>query len=166
MITQSLLKEALHYDEATGVFTWMAARGRASAGHVAGTTCLNGYIRIKVYGRVLFAHRLAWLYVHGEFPPDQLDHINHNKSDNRLSNLRPATRAQNQKNRFANSNSTSGRKGVVWSKKAGLWRSVACLNGKKHHLGYFHDPEAASAAYQEFARKHHGEFYYQPGAQK
>jgi len=166
MLTQSLLKEVLHYDEATGVFTWRVGRGGVRAGSVAGSLHWSGYVLISIYGRQYAAHRLAWLYAHGELPPDHLDHINHNKSENQLSNLRPATRAQNQKNRLVNSNNTSGFRGVVWHKMSERWLARAMLNGKRPHLGLFHTAEAAADAYERFAREHHGEFYLPTGISK
>lgn len=167
MLTQERLKQLLSYDEATGVFTWRVTRtGSATSGSVAGRGSDRGYIQIMVDGRRIYAHRLAWLYVHGNFPPEEIDHINRQKDDNRIANLRPATVAQNQKNRSVNSNNASGRKGIYWYKRDNKWMAQARLNGKRHYLGVFHTAEAAADAYDAFARKHHGEFYYQPGAQK
>ena len=92
MITQSELKELLNYDPATGVFTWLVSRGRVKASSVAGHVHSRGYIVIMVDGRRHLAHRLAFVYMTGTFPDDQVDHINEIKADNRWINLREATR--------------------------------------------------------------------------
>ena len=159
MLTQERLKEQLHYDEATGIFTWRLARQGVRSGSVAGTVRPNGYIAIKIDRRLYLAHRLAWFYVYGEFPPADIDHINCMKSDNRIVNLRLATSSENQMNVQIQSNNTSGFKGVTWHKKRGKWQAQSKLNGKYRFLGYFPSAEAASEAYQAFAKRHHGEFY-------
>lgn len=160
MLTQEQLKELLHYDETTGLFTWrMALSARVRIGAVAGWAEKAGYIRIKICGRSYFAHRLAWLYVNGELPPAELDHINRVTDDNRIINLRPATRSENQKNSKIFSTNTSGYKGVCWNKEYRKWQVDAMLNGKKYRLGYFPTAEQASDAYQAFARQHHGALY-------
>ena len=160
MITQARLLELLHYDSGTGIFTWAAARQRGTVGAVAGTVRPDGYVSIMIDGRSHQAHRLAWLYVYGQFPSAGLDHINREKSDNRIANLRTATVAENGKNRNVNTNNTSGYKGVCWFKPRSKWRARAVLRGKEHSLGYFTTAEAASEAYEEFTRQHHGEFYH------
>ena len=160
MLTQARLREVLHYDEATGVFTWKVARGgRFRAGDVAGTVVKKGYIVITIDGRLHRAHRLAWLYVHGYLPPYQIDHRNHSPADNRIANLRTATQSENNKNMRLSTKNTSGYKGVSWNKQAGKWKAYSTLNGKLNYLGYFTTAEAASEAYNRFAKQHHGEFY-------
>ena len=160
MLTQERLKELLHYDPDTGVFTWkMPVRGR-HVGSVAGGLSSNGYVRIKIDGAYYRAHRLAFLYVNGSFPPAYVDHLDHSRTNNRWSNLRPATGSENQKNTRIRSDNTSGFKGVHYDASSGAWMASAMLNSKTHYLGLYPTPEAASAAYQAFARKHHGEFYH------
>ena len=160
MLTQYRLKELLHYDSDTGIFIWLAPTNRSmSVGTVAGTVRQDGYVRISVDGRRHFAHRLAWLYVHGEFPSHCIDHIDRVRANNRISNIRLATRAENQKNRNIQTNNTSGYKGVCWHKKAGKWIVFATLNGKQKYIGLFDAAEMASEAYQAFASQNHGEFY-------
>lgn len=150
--------ELLDCDPETGVFTRRDSRGGYPAGIVAGTLC-NGYIRIKVDGKDYLAHRLAFLVVNG-FLPDELDHINGNKIDNRIINLREATRQENQRNTGRRVDNTSGHKGVCWDKANGKWRAQAQdANGKRKTLGRFPTPEAASAAYESYASRHYGEFY-------
>jgi len=155
--------ELLNYDPETGLFTRRSGSGRWPAGEVAGSLC-HGYIVIRIDGKSHQAHRLAFLVVHG-FIPSEIDHINLVRSDNRISNLRPATTQQNSRNTGKYSNNTSGFKGVYWDKSNGKWQAQAQdANGKRKTLGRFPTPEAASAAYNDFARNLHGEFYYEKSA--
>lgn len=162
MLTQARLKELLHYDPDTGVFTWKAASGRrALVGSVAGSVRRLGYIIIGIDGKRHLAHRLAFLYVDGAFPPALVDHIDHCPSNNRLANLRLATTAENARNMRIKINNSSGYKGVSWHSSDRKWQAYATLNGKQYHLGFYPTAEAASDAYESFAMKHHGEFYHQ-----
>lgn len=104
------------------------------------------------------AHRLAWLYVYGEWPDAEIDHINGNTGDNRISNLRPATRAQNGANRGRQTNNASGVKGVCWHAQSGKWRAMIRISGKSRHLGLFNDIGAAAAAYARATVNRNGEF--------
>lgn len=140
------LKKALIYDTNTGLFIWSAPKKKVVVGAVAGSLQPTGYIAIKLNGVAYLAHRLAWFYVHGKWPLDQIDHINGVRDDNRLSNLRESTRSQNHQNKIAPCTNTSGAKGVSWSKKDGAWRARVKLEGKEHFLGNFSTVEAASAA--------------------
>lgn len=158
-LTQARLKELLSYNSDTGEFVWRVShRGPHPAGRRAGSDKGNGYWQIIIGGRNYLAHRLAWLYAHGEFPPDQLDHINGNRSDNRLVNLRPATPAQNTRNAKLWSSSTSGLKGVSYDKRADKWRANITVNYKQKFLGRFSTAEEAHAAYVKAAEAMHGEF--------
>jgi hypothetical protein len=99
MLTAERLRELLHYDPDTGVFTWLRVKGRrVRVGALSGKANGGGYFQIGVDGRIYYAHRLAWLYVHGEWPVASIDHVNCDRCDNRLANLRPATKAQNAAN--------------------------------------------------------------------
>lgn len=158
-ITQSKLKVLLNYDQETGIFTWnVSPNGQVKAGQVAGFLDVKGYLSIGVLGRVYKAHRLAWLYIHGHFPDDQIDHINGFKDDNRIANLRPANNQQNAINRGVRSDNKSGVKGVVWHKRDEKWSVNGKVNGKRIHLGYFDTLEAAAAARADFEIAHHGDF--------
>lgn len=157
VLTQERLKELLDYDPATGFFTHLTSgRGRGrKAGARAG--CLElGYTMVGVCGRKYQAHRLAWFFVHGAWPRDQLDHINMQRSDNRIANLREATNAQNGANCPARRRNKCGKKGV--SKMKGRWRAQIFKNKRQVHLGLFATAEEAHAAYVAAARIHHGEF--------
>lgn len=157
LITQSRLKELLHYDPITGIFTWIAPTSRrVKVGDVAGTINRKGYRIIKLDGRLYRAHRLAWLYVNGVWPPLDVDHIDKVKDHNWIKNLRPATNQQNHGNRGANKNSALGVKGVSMSR--GKFRAQITVHGKKTHLGRFDTLELAAEAYAKAARAVFGEF--------
>ena len=146
-LTAEYLRSILHYDPATGIFTWkVGSANQVKAGNIAGSPTGLGYLRIRVQSRPHQAHRLAWLYVYGTWPEDQLDHINRNRSDNRIANLREVTNKQNQQNASKRSNNTSGHPGVFWYKKNSKWQAYITHNQKKVHLGCFTDLEAAIAA--------------------
>lgn len=159
MITSKELKEHIFYDETTGQFTRIKNSGqRGIAGTICNCKTNNGHIQITVKGRTYPAHRLAWLYIYGEFPKNQIDHINNIKTDNRIINLREST---NQQNSFNKNQSVgiSGLKGVYWNKKIKKWISVPVLNYKKHYLGQFDNKEDAYKAYVNFCKENHGEFF-------
>lgn len=158
-LTLARLKGLLHYDQETGVFTWKVTRSRsAGVGTVAGTTTSHGYVAIGIDGRLHKAHRLAWLYVHGVWPSDQIDHINRVRGDNRISNLRVADNSKNQANASLQKNNNSGVRGVYWNNASNKWHAQIYADGKKRHLGFFDNLGDASAAYCEAARAYHGEF--------
>ena len=139
MLTQKKLKEFLHYNQDTGIFHWVVDRGNnVKMGDIAGTTW-RGYIFININKTMHRAHRLAWLYVYGEFPKNEIDHINHKKNDNKISNLRVVTRVENCKNVSLARNSTSGVAGVYWHKNSKKWMAHIRKDGKLKYLGLFVD---------------------------
>lgn len=155
-LTPERLRELLHYDPATGVFTWLVAHGRHGrfpAGAIAGYKNDKGYLYIWLDGRFYRLHRLAWLYVHGQWPEDQIDHRDTIREHNRIDNLRPATNAQNAQNQHAAPrNNTTGCTGVSFYKPSGKWLSRIMSNGKAIHLGY-HDTMAAAVAARLAAKR-------------
>jgi hypothetical protein len=160
ILTQERLKELLNYDPATGIFTWrIAIRGNVKVGQKAGNLHPKGYVIISVDRRLAKAHRLAWLYVHGEMPPDELDHINRIPNDNRIANLRLADRYTNTQNTGMQKNNTSGYRGVSWHKGQRKWRARISIRGKMNELGYFHSKDDAAKRYEEVARVHHSVRY-------
>ena len=155
MLTQERLKELLDYDPDTGVFVWRVSRGSVKAESVAGCTHHEGYVHISIDGRKRLAHRLAWLYVHGCWPTNQIDHINRVRDDNRLCNLREVTNQKNHWNRGKQKNNSSGLIGVFWDKKAKKWRAYINVCGKQKHLGLFDTQEEANATYARAKAEHH-----------
>jgi len=145
-VTAERLRELLTYDPKTGFFSWRVSRGSAKEKSEAGRKNSHGYIEISIDSRFYKAHRLAWMHVYGEWPVEQLDHINGIRTDNRLANLREATNAQNGQNQAMYSHNTSGHPGVSWCRTYGKWKAKIHAAGKLHHLGYFHKVEDAVAA--------------------
>jgi hypothetical protein len=153
------LREVLSYDPATGIFTRLVNTGNVHEGDPAG--CINkslGYAMITIDYKRYYAHRLAWLYMTGEWPAAQIDHINMDRADNRWDNLRLATKSQNMSNRGAQSNNTSGIKGVDWDRARIKWRAQICASGRRVCLGRFDTREEAQAAYVIAVEKYHGGF--------
>jgi len=179
-LTAKQLRAILHYDPDTGLFRWREGIDHWRAGLPAGTksrdrehgteyvkiglgTTSRGiqnrpYIILGVKKRVYRAHRLAWLYVYGEWPKKQVDHINGDGTDNRIVNLRLANYSENAINRGLRRDNTSGHKGVSWSKKSQRW--LAHIGYRKYvfHLGLFDTLEDAKAARDEAAKRLHGKF--------
>lgn len=161
MIDLKTFKEHLSYDPESGVFTRLAGKyHRAKKGDVAGARHIEGYLKFCLLGVSYLAHRAAFFYMTGEWPETDVDHINGDRSDNRWSNLRLASRSQNNCNSGRRRNNTSGHKGVRFHKKAGKWMAEARINGERIYLGLFDTAEAASEAYSDHAQKTHGEFLY------
>ena len=146
-LTAEKLRELLHYDQETGIFTRkVSTASRVKVGDVAGSLDGAGYLNIRVCSRKHQAHRLAWLYIHGSWPKDQIDHINRNRSDNRIANLREVTNKQNNQNKSKRSDNTSGHSGVCWHKRISKWQVKIRHNYKQISLGYFTTLEEAVSA--------------------
>ena len=161
-LTHEQLKEYIRYDQVTGVFTRLKSHRTNSIAVIK--TCANhgsGYFSIGLFGKMYLAHRLAWCLVHGDWPKEQLDHINRDKIDNRIVNLRDATSAQNIRNVGVRSSNTSGFRGVGYHKESCKWRAQICTNGKRICLGLYRTAEQASEVYEAYAKQHHGAFYCQ-----
>ena len=153
-ITQTLLKELLRYDSDSGVFIWLVNMGKLrTAGKIAGTVTDQGYITITIGGKKLKAHRLAWLYVHGVMPK-QIDHVDRNPLNNRLSNLRLATYQQNS----ANAKWRSAYKGVRRNKGGNRWEARIKVDQHEYFLGSYTTEEEAAKRYNEAARHYFGEY--------
>ena len=163
-ITADYLKTRLIYDPETGEFVWKYCGHKGNqwnsmcAGKTAGTFSTLGYGVIRIDNIVYLSHRLAWLYMTGEWPTHEIDHIDHDPGNNRYANLRPATRKNNGRNRKLSKNNAIGIKGVCRIPRSGKWQATITVNGKHKHLGSFCTPEEAGEAYAEAARKFFGEF--------
>lgn len=156
-LTAERVRELLHYAPDTGVLTWRATMGRSAlAGSVAGTC--GRYVNVKIGQRRYYAHRLAWLYMTGEWPRVYIDHRNGDGLDNRFANLREATGSQNQANKIISKVNSSGVKGVHWFARTQKWRAEIKANGRSVHLGYFTELSDAAAARAKAEREHHGQF--------
>lgn len=160
-LTAQRLRLLLDYDETTGVFTWSSRihnepqrySGRLRKTRIAGTI-LNGYVVIRIDGRGYKSHRLAWLYTHGEWPTHEIDHIDGNKTNNAIANLRDVTRTVNAQNLHKPSKrNTSGYIGV--HRYGQQWRAYIGASNKLIYLGAFNDKEEAKRAYDDAKRIHH-----------
>lgn len=158
-ITHSELKSKLHYDRNSGIFTWKVNKGRKRLGDVAGFINKIGYWEICINQIQYLGHRLAWFYVYEILPEELIDHINMNRSDNRIENLRQADQSQNSINREIQSNNTSGYRGVSYNKKRKKYEAYCTLNSKTKKLGYYETAEEASIVYEKYAKSIFGEFY-------
>jgi hypothetical protein len=152
-LTAARLRELFDYDPETGAFT--RQKPARYAGRQTGYVSADGYRVVSVDGFQYLAHRLVWLYMHGSWPMQMLDHINGIRSDNRISNLRDVSNVENSENRTRphRNKKSSGPLGVCCV--AGRWKAQIMSLGKVKHLGYFDTPDEASQAYLEAKRKHH-----------
>lgn len=155
MITQKELKELLRYNPDTGVFTWINNMNqKAMSGDVAGHIESNGYSRVMVNQKRYMTHRLAWFYMTGKWPKNEIDHIDHNPSNNAFFNLREATPSANKRNKSKSKNNTSGVTGVYWAKLQSKWFAQIKLNNKSTCFGYFTDKFEAICARKSAENKH------------
>lgn len=170
--TPARLRQLLAYDADSGKFTWLhrpieefedgywpaekacETWNRLNAGKPALMSKTGGYLTGKVDGRLLKAHRVAWAIVHGEWPTEIIDHINHNKLDNRLCNLRDVSARENVRNRKPRDGEGLPF-GVNWKNDKQRYRARIMVEGKEKHLGYFDTVEEALAA-RKVAEAHHG----------
>lgn len=156
VLTRKRLIEVLRYDKDRGLFFWKIAIGRRRKGSKAGHLNLRGYIEIRIDGKKYQAHRLAWFYVKGKWPKDQIDHANGKRRDNRFSNLREATQAQNSQNEhFLRANNTSGIQNVFWVKARQRWLVRIVLAGKRIYVGHFEDIDSAAEASRKAKMRFH-----------
>lgn len=165
-------RERFDYDPATGQLTWrdpgpsafQTLKGyrifkRKFAGKPAGSIKKSsGYVLVCVLGRSILAHRIIWAMVHGYDPVDCIDHRDLCRSNNRIDNLRQATRSQNNMNKSLRPENRSGVKGVFWHKASNKWSAAITVDGCKRHLGVFSTFEEAVEARRVAAQTFHGEF--------
>lgn len=157
MLTQDRLKELLSYDPLSGLFIRLVRLGNNSKlDRSAGIIDTHGYLECSVDSKRYRLHRLAWLYMHGEFPIGDIDHINGIRNDNRIDNLRIASRIKNSQNKKnASSNNKTGLLGVFFHKQNKRYTAQIRINGKNKHLGMFDTPELAHQAYLIAKRQFH-----------
>lgn len=156
------VRQLIHYDPETGVFTRRTTARRWKAGMIVGIGYPDFYAAIYLDGVRILAHRVAWVYMTGEWPVDQIEHIDCDKSNTRWSNLRQSTQSENVRNCHVRRHNRSRLKGVGFrsdrAHRRKRWNSSVVLNGKKYHLGVFDCPAAAHFAYIVAADQLHGEF--------
>ena len=157
MLTRETANQLLKYDALSGKFSWKVNGTRIRIGQSAGSIWL-GYNRIKIKQKNYAAHRIAWLLTYGEWPVNEIDHINGDRSDNRICNLREATHAQNIQNCINRNPNKHGLRGIAKQTCSRGWMAKIASNGIKHHLGTYATPEDAHAAYIQAAKKLHGNF--------
>lgn len=156
-VTHEKLLDILHYDESSGLFTWKESRLGTKPKTKKNAGCNSrGYVVVRIDGVLYGAHRLAWFYVHGKWPDKHIDHIDGNKSNNAIANLRDVTRAQNMQNiKGTRSHSKSGLLGVVFCKTTGRWKVEIQTRKKRKWVGRFDTQAEASAAYLKAKREMH-----------
>lgn len=168
IITPEIVRQLLDYDPNTGHLTWrFRSRDKnpetaphildmfntSRAGKLAGSHCTQGYIQLRITyagkGFVFKGHRVAWAWVHGQWPPDQIDHVNGKRDDNRISNLRNVTMLENNRNKGLHPRNKSGHWGVRWVK--GAWEAKFRTATENHYIGRFPTKEEAARAVRKRA---------------
>lgn len=157
MITQELLKEYFEYREGHFYRKIVSKHSRNFVGQQVSETIKNGYAHIRVYGESALMHRMVFLY-HNGYLPKFVDHIDCDKTNNNIENLREATTIQNSQNKPKQKNNKSGVKGVCWDKNKNRWIGRVSVNGKEVHVGTFTDFDEAVKEVKLYREKTHGEF--------
>jgi hypothetical protein len=153
---KAIALDRLAYDAATGVLTWVRPRRSTFIGKPAGCVSHSGYVTVCLGRTPVPAHRIAWLLHYGEWPQYDIDHINGNRADNRIGNLRDVPRRINRENmRSAMPGSRSGLLGVRWHARDRLWYAAITVRGRRTILGYFKDASEAHQRYVEAKRQLH-----------
>jgi len=159
IMTAELARQLFSYDHKSGELIWRRNVGsRAKVGTVAGFVSTDRYRRIGYKGISYLSHRLVWLYHKGTWPEKFLDHIDGDRTNNRVENLRSASRTENNRNVSVQKNNTSGFKGVSFMRRDNVWVAQIVADRKNYFLGRFPTPEEAYAAYCKAAKELHGEF--------
>lgn len=153
-----MARSLFSYEKESGNLIWAAKHNRVVAGDVAGYKAKDGYIRILVKRKSYLAHRIVWIFCNGDIGDFDVDHINGDRSDNRICNLRLATRYENNQNRRVNKNSSSGIKGVGFDERKQKWIARCCVFGVRVYVGAFSDKLTAEAAIKEFRERKHKSF--------
>lgn len=156
--TVARLRECFTYDPETGLLLWAIQAGRASVGYPAGNIKSLGYLGVQLDKVPLLVHRIVWAMEHGEWPENQIDHIDGCRSNNKLENLRPASHSQNMRNKVGWGK--SGVKGVCWIEGDKKWRASLGVGKSVRYLGQFETIEEADMAYRLAAQAQQGDFAY------
>ena len=147
------INESLRYCADSGKVFWVKSSGPcARIGFEAGYLNPDGYRRVTFNGRMFMTHRVVWLLIHNEWPDGEIDHIDGNRANNRIENLRVVTQSQNLRNKKSKKGSTSGNNGVHFDARCKKWRVQIRMNGTVHHLGLFESKESAVLTAQAFYR--------------
>ena len=170
-LTFEFVNQCLNYCPESGSLTWKdrprehfkTKRGWSVfksqfKGNDAGTVNKQGYLQVCISHKLYRSHRIGWLLSTGKWPIHQIDHINNNRVDNRLCNLREATNTENSMNSGLRADNSSGIKGVSWNKRIQKWHARIYANKKFNHLGYFETTDEAKTTIQSHRKLHHGEF--------
>ena len=158
-LTKSRLCELFNYDPMVGNLMRRVSKANQPSGSLAGSVNARGHINVQVDGRLYAAHRVVFLMVHG-WLPKEIDHINRDKTDNRIANLRPATSSQNKGNIGLLASNRSGYRGVSFNQRSQKWHAQIKINGKQTYLGRFDLPQDAAIVYNKAAITHFGQFAY------
>lgn len=153
-LTQERIKEVINYCPDTGIFTWLKPKQNCKVGDVAGCINGHGYMRVTIDSEYCISSRLAFLYMEGYWPENEVDHINHKKDDNRWCNLRHVSRQCNAKNRILSSKSVSGVTGVAFAKDRKKWKAYISVNKRQQSLGYYKTLKNAVEARLEAEKKY------------
>jgi hypothetical protein len=154
-LTANRVRELFNYDPKTGVLTRKIRSGRKTrVGQIVGFLQNYGYLMVGIDYREYLVHRVIFLWFHGRWPHSQIDHINHNRTDNRIENLREATHRENGVNQKLSKNNTSGHNGVYWNKQVKKWQAYITVEGKARYLGIFEDIKDAISARKRADIKH------------
>ena len=162
-LTADELRQRLHYDPKLGLFWWKERPGHnwwnaTFAGKAAGSISGSGYIYINVHRLAYRAHRLACLWMTGEWPPDEIDHIDGDPTNNAWTNLRQASRNENSQNRHIQTNNTTGTRGISYNPRRGQWIVRVMVNKTSHFGGWFYDLEEAKRVRKALVLRLHGRF--------
>ena len=158
-LTLERVSELFEYSYSSGnLIRKKSTSANARKGNIAGYFNLAGYRKTSIDGFQYYNHRLVWLLVNGRWPTKQIDHINGNKGDNRIENLREASLSENSQNRSKQSNCSSGEKCIWWKLDRQRYRVRVGVSGKYHHIGYFKNIQDAVTARDKAIKKLHGKF--------
>lgn len=146
IVTKELVQNLFEYTE-DGTLLWKNPTSRSvKVGDKAGSMNKIGYVIVKINGKAYKAHRIIWLYHYGHLPKNDIDHIDRNKGNNRITNLREVSKTRNLRNRGILKSNTSGIAGVCYCNHRGKWKSYIKINGIQKTIGYFNDFNSAVQA--------------------